>query len=155
MTAIDEQALKKQFAEAWILLDDPMKAAFALFPDQKDTGKALQIGTLWQQDHFVKLERERLKGSGGVPLTVSKEQQARDVYKIAEDEKNAVEDRLKAHRLYAEICGHIEKDKAGNVTLINQPVMLIKDKGDNEEWEQKAIEHQRKLTSGTVIDAPN
>src|ERR1700761_8801550 len=101
MSAEEIKELKQHFAAALLKLDDPAKAAFAI---TDDTGLALQIMRNWPTDAFVQLCQKDLLANGGAKTFLpSKEQQAKDVYKLAEDTKTAVEDRLKAHRLYAEI----------------------------------------------------
>lgn len=142
---------KRAFAAELLRNDgDGFKAAFALFGE--DTGKALQLGRIWLTDPVVIAEQDKLlRSSDAKTFLPSKEQQARDVYKMATDATQPIDDRLKAHRLYAEIMGHIEKPNVqAGTNILNQGVMIVRDAGSNDDWEAKAIAHQRSLTNVTV-----
>lgn len=140
---------KKAFAKAWLQLDNPFQAALSLFPDS--AGIALQLAHLWINDPEVKIEKERLLNDGGAEAKTvlpSKEKQALAVWALANDEKRPTEERLKAHRLYAELRSFIEKPAAaGGTNILNQGVMIIKDHGSDEEWERRASEQQQQLIS--------
>lgn len=125
--------------------DDPFKAAFSSTPD---SSLALQLANKWQDDPIVKAEMEKLlNGNEARTFLPSKEQQARDIYRMATSEKVDTEDRLKAHRLYAEVMGFIEKPVAGATTnILNQGVMIVKDQGSDLDWQKRAAEQQRTLT---------
>lgn len=141
-----EEELKTRFAQALLLKpDDLFGAAFSVFPN--DTGKALQIASLWKNDPFVKLEMIRLMSDGdGRAYLPSKEQQCKDIYEIANSDKVDEEIRLKAHRLFAELMGHIEKPAAANNNiLVNQGVMIVRDHGTDNDWEAKTMAQQTKL----------
>lgn len=141
----DSIELKHLFAVNLLRYDnDANKAAFqtVAFP-----GDALQIARAWPDDPVVQQHVEELLNTGEAKsLMPTKERMARDVYKIATGDRDS-DVRLKAHRLYAEIMGFIEKPSSPITNnILNQGVMIVKEAGSNEEWEQKALAHQRTLT---------
>lgn len=150
----DEKELeqKKAFAMALIRFNgDASKAGFCI---EQDTGKALQIGFTWSHDEFVKAEMERVFGSAEAKKFLpTKEQQAKDVYSMAVDIKLSTDDRIKAHRLYAEIMQHIEKPKeATTVTVAVQNVMAVPFAKSEEEWENFAVRQQHQLTEASSVN---
>lgn len=59
------------------------------------------------------------------------------------------EDLAKLAKVYAEVRGFIEKpNNTANVNVYNNRVMLVKDHGDDAQWEQAAINQQRSLING-------
>lgn len=140
----NEVEFKKQFAHNLLLHDDPQKAAFATLTNP---GHALFIAVNWVNDPVVKAEVEALMQSKGAKKFLpSKERQAKDVYAIACDTGKGTEERLKAHRLYAEIMGFIEKPNVGNTTnVLNNGVMVVRDLGTDDDWANKALVQQHKL----------
>lgn len=150
--AVDRTELKLCFAANLLRSpDDPMKAAFATTPD---TGLALQIARQWIDDPVVKVEQERLLNtSEAKSFLPSKEQQAKDIYAMATNDRLATEDRLKAHRLYAEVMGHIEKPAVGGgINILTQGVMIVKDAGSDADWQEKAAQQQRALTANASVN---
>lgn len=145
MTDKDTKALMTEFAAQLLRHnDDAGKAAFAMTPD---VGLALQWAKLWPKDAFVLAEKERLLGTSlATDFLPTKEQQAKAVYILAEAPLTPVEDRLKAHRLYAELRGFIEKPNAGSVNILSQGVMIVKEAGSDSEWAERARLQQRALT---------
>lgn len=140
-------SLKHDFAANLLRYpDDPFKAAFATTPE---TGIALQIARDWPRDPVVQAEQDRLLTTGDAKSFLpTKEAQAKDIYALATSVAVADEDRLKAHRLYAEIMGFIEKPISGSTTnILNQGVMIVRDAGSDEQWQEKASAHQRLLTA--------
>jgi hypothetical protein len=137
---------KLAFAKAILRNPDCFAAALSVVAD---TGKALQIANQWPSDPIVVAEKIRIvEEEGPRSLLPTKEEQAADIYKMATDSKLAEEDRLKAHRLYAEVMGHIEKPAVDNSTkIVAQSVMIVKDHGDDKDWEQRTVEQQRTLTA--------
>jgi hypothetical protein len=141
---MSEQELKQKFAEALLKEPDAFKAAFASIPDP---GLALQAATLWVNDPIVLAHRhEFLEENGLRSILPTKEEQARDIYAIANNDKVDEEIRLKAHRLFAEVMGHIEKPTIqGGTNILNQGVMIVRDYGTDDDWEQRAKQHQQTL----------
>lgn len=143
---VDPVKQKKEFAAAWLRCnEDAHKAAFIIVPN--DPGMALQIALAWPKDPVVLAEKELLLGANDAKTFLpSKEKQARDVYDMACSTLIPVEDRLKAHRLYAELMGHIEKAAPTTaVNILSQGVMIVKDNGTDDQWERKAMAQQRTL----------
>ncbi len=141
---MDQTTLKLDFAKNMLRhSNDPFKAAFDTTPD---AGLALQIAKTWEKDEIVVAEMEKLLSTGDTSFLPTKESQARDIYSLATSENVAVDDRLKAHRLYAEIRGFIEKPTQGATTnILNQGVMIVKDQGSDADWQEKATLQQRTL----------
>lgn len=138
---------KREFAAAVLRNDgDTFKAAFAISGD--DVGFALQIARAWKDDPLVLAEQERLLSTTDAKSFLpTKEQQARAIYALAMDDMRDTEERLKAHRLYAEIMGHIVKvENQSGVNILNQGVMIVRDAGSDEDWQKKVVEQQRTLT---------
>lgn len=144
---MDELQLKIEFAKNYLRHNrNGFDAAFATVPT-KSPGVALQMGRDWPKDPVVLVELERLmQGSEAKSFLPTKEKQAQDIYAIATSERVSVDEKLKAHRLYAEMMGHIEKPvPGGNVNILTQGVMIVKDAGSDEEWQEKALAQQRRL----------
>jgi hypothetical protein len=146
----DDREQKTKFAEAWLRdPDHPIDAARIVF---NDLGIALQVGSTWVNDPFVLAEKARLFIElGPKNFLARKEDQAREIYKICLNDKLSTDDRLKAHRLYAEIMGHIEKPQTNiQNNLVTGNVLYVPAFQSQEEWERKAIEQQRSLTSDAI-----
>lgn len=149
---MDELTLKHAFAAALLRHDgDAFKAAFAAC---SNSGIALQIARAWINDPIVKAEQERLLSSNDArSFLPTKEQQARDIYTLATDEAREPEDRLKAHRLYAEIMGHIVKEvPSSSINILAQGVMIVRDAGSDDDWQEKASRQQRTLTADASVN---
>jgi hypothetical protein len=136
--------LKTAFAAALLRYpDDAYTAATTVIPD---LGKAMRACTEWVKDPFVRAEQLRLLGERGAKsFLATKEDQAKDIYALATKSMDE-EIRLKAHRLYAEIMGNIEKPSNTGTVIAVQNVMIVKDHGDDTDWERKAVSQQRILT---------
>jgi hypothetical protein len=144
--------LKKDFAANLLRYpDDPAKAAFATTPS---TGLALQIAKNWIADPVVLAEQDKLlAGEGAKSFLPTKEAQARDIYAIATSMAIGVDERIKAHRLYAEVMGFIEKPNAGNaINVLNQGVMVVRTAKDDQDWEDTAVDQQRKLIAHATVN---
>ncbi len=150
------ERLKKQFAR--LLLNDPdnpFKAGLALF--QPDTGKAMYVADFWPKDPVVLAEcRALLDEHGTLAFLPDKARVAREVYVLASNEQKPTAERLQSYRLYADMMGFIEPKTNINNGVINNnqgaKVMVIKDHGNAENWEKKAIDHQRKLQADAMAD---
>jgi hypothetical protein len=142
---MDDTGLKLEFAANLLRNNnDAAKAAFATTPN---VGFALQMAHKWPLDPVVIAEKDRLLISPDAKSFLpSKEIQAQDIYAMATNAKFDPDDRLKAHRLYAEIMAFIEKPVPGTTTnILNQGVMIVKDAGTDADWQAKASEQQRAL----------
>jgi hypothetical protein len=149
---MDIHAIKLQFAAQLLKHEnDAHKAAFATVDDP---GLALQLARMFD-DPVVVAERQRLLGSSDAKSFLpNKSKQLVDIYALATDKMQTAEDRIKAHRLYAEISGFIEKPQSGaGINVLNQGVMIVRDHGDDSDWEEKTIQQQRTLTGhGSAIN---
>lgn len=147
-----DQEMKIRFAEALIANDgNAFEAALSIVGD---TGEALQIAQNWPNDSEVKQAKIDLIEKNGLrPYLPTKDQQAKDIYDMAKDQKLDAEYRLKAHRLYAEIMGNIDKPNPNSNVVNFQTVMIVKSHGDDVDWEKKAIEQQRTLILTAGNDA--
>lgn len=151
MSEPTERELKTKFAEA--LLKNPDDAQACAFQVFDSPGQALQLAYKWASDPEVLAIRDELIEKNGLRSYLpSKEQQAKDIYVMAEDIKLDTESRLKAHRLYAEIMGNIEKPVQTNLnTQVNVGVMLVPMAANDEDWEQRAQHQQKTLIAGANV----
>jgi hypothetical protein len=148
---MDERKLKSDFALALIKTPgDPHQAAFSVIDDPSD---AMAAAKRWPSDPFVLSEIERFKADGHGIDNPDKEQQAYEIYKLATQDGVSVEDKLRAHRLYAEIKGHIERPTINNGIINNtnkvMQVAIMLDGAGNpvseNEWENAAERSQKML----------
>ena len=138
--------IKDQFA-AGLLKNpkEPFKVALLLF--NGDVQKALLAATDWIHDPYViQKKKELIEEFGEAKFLPTKFEVAREVIDVARDENDS-EVRLKAYRLYGDYLGYIEKpgDTINNQYNQNN-VMMIKDHGDDNDWESKLIEWANELT---------
>lgn len=129
------------------------EAACLTFPDQEDDNLARMAATEYQFDRVVIEETARLEREEPESDLPSKAQQARDIYNLAMGAKS-VDDKLKAHKLYAEIMGHVVKPgEAGgnNVYVDNRRVMIMPPAPVSvDEWETGAVEVQAQLVGNAT-----
>lgn len=147
--AADEEArLKTAFAIASLReRDDPFKAAMSVMPDP---GLAIFAAQNWPNDTFVCAEKMRLiEEKGETSFLPSKADQLKDIWIMCTNPKLDEEIRLKAHRLYAEIMGNIEKNPTAQLSLVNNGIIMIPVPASMDDWEKTAKQQQR----GLVLDA--
>lgn len=158
LSEVDEQELerlKKAFAFAWLYTpNEPYKAALQVF--QPHTGKALWVADNWLTDPIVIDEKDRLlKEHGSLHFLPDKTQIAREVYELAQSSKSTSE-KLASFKLYSDIMGFVEPKTINNNGVINNnqgaKVMVIKDHGTNEEWQEKARQQQSALRQKALQD---
>ena len=153
----DDLELKKQFALALLKTpDDPFEAGIAVFGN--NTGEALRVSRRWLDDPDVlRFKEEALKLVGEASFLPTKTQLAREAYKLAIDIKLHADDRIKAMRLYADINGYIEKNGPviNNNILTTNKVMLVRDTGTTEEWENKMALQQSRLIEDANAERVN
>lgn len=151
LTIQNEGELKLKFAAALLRFPgDAFKAALDIFGT--DTGRALYAASHWLQDPVVLAEKERIVEDGGeMALLPTKADLARKVWEMATDETKFVEfkDRLEALKYYGALRSFVDKPAEskgeGNTNVVAQNVMIVRDHGTNEQWENKLAEQQRKL----------
>lgn len=145
--AVTETEGKKRFAR--LLLQHPgdaRRCAEILCAEVgiSDGNVAIQIMRAWPNDPVVIEEQERLLATEGEETFLpSKSDLARLVWGIADSQTAAAEDRLKAAKQYAELMGYVVKTP--QVAIQVNKVMQVKDFGEDDEWERKALEQQNKL----------
>jgi len=127
------------------------EAACLSFPDEADAQLCLKAMNEWPRDPIVIEELARLAKAENAAELPGRDQQARDVYRLAADTTKSVDDRLKAHKLYADLMGHVTKPDAGaNVYIDNRRVMMMPPAANSmDDWEATATKHQ----AGLVVDA--
>jgi len=149
---MDESEQKKKFAIAVLHNpSDPFQCAKEIFGE--DPGKCLQVFQLWQEDIEVRqYQADYLREHGADATLPTKETLAREIYDVAHDGKVDVDTRLKFYKLYGDILGFINKpgSTVTHNTQINNKVMVIKDHGTDENWEQNLIKQQQRLVSDNV-----
>ena len=153
MSNEEDKEYKTYFAEFLLdTPDDPFKAALKVFPE--NINRALRVAKEWYRDPFVLSEIKRIKTKGTDLETLPTEADlAREIWdraKLADSDDDAV----KLFKLYAEVRGFINKPKDGaKINLnVNPNVMVVKDKGDDSDWEARLRRQQRKM-KGDVEDA--
>lgn len=143
--SFDTDENKALFAEA--LLRTPnsaFKAAKTVFIKHSDNAYALYASIYWPTDDFVVAkQKEFLKEGGEAKYLPTKSQVSRQIHNVSE-KVNDADLELKALRLFCDVRGFIEKPG----TVINNQissVMLVKDHGTDEDWEEKIVLQQQKL----------
>lgn len=127
-------------------------AAKAVFPE--NSGQALYVSTLWVTDADVlRFQEEAREDLGDGHFLPKKADLAREAWLLATTNTIAVDDRLKAMRLYADIQGYIEKQGTvvNNNILTNNKVMVVKSYETDEEWANKLSEQQTKLITDADV----
>jgi hypothetical protein len=148
--AMSDQDAKKAFALA--LMERPGKpfdVAFALFPSNSETSRALQAATEWPSDPDVlEFQRNITADPQQAGILPSKYQAAREVLdrarKCRDDETYA-----KLMSLYCTIMGQIDKpgqpiSATSNTLNIGKVIMMPAPLGV-EEWSRNATSQQRNL----------
>ena len=139
---------KKKLAFAALLLkaktpEEAFSAARDIEPDE--IGRALWIAHHWPHDEAVKAEMVRLKKTGAEEADLpTLADLAKNVWHLATH--GCHDERIKASKLYAEMRGFIKKPDTGvSVNVNNNRVMVIREKGTNEEWEDGVAKQQAAL----------
>lgn len=148
---------KKLFAARLLQIDianpqDIFKVAMEFAPPG-DYGAALLIQREWTNDPIVIEERIRLVNEG---LTVDendiiKKKLVDRLMKIIDDPKAWAEDVIKAAKEIASISGITDENKTiinnNNTAFVTNKVMVVKDHGNDDEWEAKLLAQQEALTA--------
>jgi len=156
---MDVETLKKQFSLALFLVPgNAFKAACVVFPD--DLNMACIKAVEWNNDPEVLAEIERLKNiedkalkdeEENLSLVPSKNEALELAWNLANNRLVEPRDRVNALKLFNEVAGYMP-DKTINKNVVTEVktnrVMVIKDFGDNEAWEKRAIDQQRELVNG-------
>jgi hypothetical protein len=152
-------AKKREFAKHLIRRpNEPFKAAAYIYPDQANIGNRLIVAHDWPNDPIVIMEMDRLLMDDTVSIMPTKNQIAFEVYSVGMKSSDD-EVKIKALKLYCDINGHTSTNNTINIQNNNKTVgtqnsvMLIKDHGTNENWEDRLLEQQHKLLN-TDVDKP-
>lgn len=149
----DNVERKKRFAAEFLKsttksMEDAFRITCTLFG--ADTRAAMEAAREWPHDpEVIGYTNELVSELGDLHFLPTKADLAMLVWNISNDGRLPVEDRLKAARLYGDIRGFIERQQAGTVVnnnvLMQNKVMLVKDHGTDESWEQQVAAQQRRL----------
>lgn len=142
MTELEE---KEKFANAFLEMKDPFKAALFVF-EGMPTQKALKAATEWPNDPEVKGFIKAIKDKEeSIDTLATKKDLAQDIWDRMQNCRFP-DDYSKLAKLYAEVRGFIEKPDNKPVVTINQNrVMVVKDLGSPDDWQKKAEQQQRDL----------
>lgn len=122
------------------------EAACLTFPEDAYNNLVWKAVQEYPYDKIVIEETARLQSTQTENTLPSRAEQARDIYNLARGAKT-VDDMLKAHKLYAELMGYIQKPNAagGNVVINNRVMVMPALPSNDDEWEQQAVAQQAKL----------
>lgn len=133
-------------------LEGRFEAAVLTFPEFELHQLAHKAAAEYPYHPFVIDELARLATVEPVDNLPTREQQARDVYNLASDLTKSIDDRLKAHKLYADMMGHVQKPGTGTGDTYNidqRRVMYFpmtpRTPEDIEAWERRAERQQETL----------
>jgi hypothetical protein len=147
---INEQ--KKLFAREFLKSNEAFKAARVVCRD--DMPRALDMASSWPSDPVVREYMDAIvSDEGEMKFLPQKSDAAGLAWELANNPRSETETRIKALKLYAEICSFIEKPQTNlqvnNMT--NNQVMLVADHGTDQQWEQKLAEQQRQLVTDASV----
>lgn len=151
-----EDDLKRRYAEALLRCEGKPYADYAAAIEifgKAQIAKTLEVSKTWPNDPIVIEHRDEIiKERGGTAGLPDKTDIARKLWDMGKDETGKVADkeRIAALRLLADIQGHIPK---GSTTINNsnsnnsltQNVMVVKDHGPDDAWEDKLKKQQSDL----------
>lgn len=139
-----DEEYKRLFAKNLIELKDPFKAAIATFPG--DNKASLRASFEWPNDPLV---LDIVKESSKPPDLDSLPSKVDLAQSIWDRMNRAIEDVdfMKLAKLYGDVRGFIDKpaQTALNVNNVTNKVMVVVDKGSDEDWEKKLLESQGRL----------
>lgn len=142
-----EPQFKRDFAGYLKRGFSAFNAAMRLWPDNAPT--AYHYSEVWPNDPYVLQCMAEIQDELDQSLAPpSKEKMAKELYD--KSQFWAPDDQIKAKRLVADLLGYTNKD-APQVVVNNTQnrVMIVKDFGTDDEWENRATSQQSKL----LIDA--
>ena len=130
--------------------DDTFRAALVAF--NNNPLDALNNHLAWAQRLDIREYQEKMLSKHAADFGMpSREGLARDLYRLAMDDKIAPDTRLKFFRLYAETRGFIEKPGTtvnNNTMNVSNRVMVVKDHGATQSWEDNLKAQQQRLLNG-------
>ena len=148
----EELTAKLQFADNMVRRPgDPQGAARSIVPG--NTELMLYMAQHWPYDETVVAEMKAIREENDpMDLLPSKAEFAREVWTRLTARRVDNEDFTKLGKLYADVCGYIDKPQT-NVAVMtnsNNKVMVVNQKGTDEEWSKKLIRQQKKLVSAAT-----
>lgn len=133
--------------------NDPFAAALKAFGDAQQA--LIASRTLIHDPEIEQLKQDALAEFGAEAFLPSKEQLARDIYNVATGKWVDDDDRIKGFKLYAEVMGWLNKGGTvinnNNSLVDNRSVMVVKDHGTDEQWEEAARLQQAKLIENAAV----
>lgn len=136
--------LKIKFAEGLFANKPAFDVATEIFDSP---GQALVMSKLWPEDPVVLTHLKELEEELGSNL-VTKDEYAKAVYLEATTTRDP-DIRHKFFKLFGDIQGYLTKPQTNitaNVQNVSNRVMIVKENGSIEEWENKLRTQQDKLT---------
>lgn len=122
---------------------DRLKAAMAVYPNDMVKAVTLSKAGIEKKNTVAIVEEDE-----DIKLP-SKAEHCKELYTIFKDVNYSLKERLVASHQFAEIQGTIQKPgTVVNNNIMQQKVMVVKDYGTNENWEEKLRIQQQKLVSG-------
>lgn len=124
---------------------DSYQIAFDMFP--ANPNRAVLAGGHWRADPIVIGELSRLRTAQTIAAETLPTQTdlARTIWLKMQDctDPDAF---VKLAKLYAEVQGMLKKPSDGtNDKTVRMPVMLVKDHGEDSDWERRLVANQNKL----------
>ena len=138
-----EAQFKAQFTAFMLQGFTPFMSALKIWPN--NNGYCAAIAARWKDDPEVQAAIAEAKQNAATKVP-TKEELARELYERGKSMED--DEYVKTTRLVAEMLGYMPK--AGDINIsagntINERVMIVKDKGDDAEWEAKLARQQQKL----------
>lgn len=111
--------------------------------------RAGMAAIVWGQDLSILDEVQERRRKGFDESIVSKDVLTAEVLAIARTDQVGVKERLEAYKLAATMNGFIEKGNGGVNVQVNR-VMIVKDHGSDDNWEESVKVQQQRLMAGHV-----
>ena len=106
-------------------------------------GGALQMNASWSNDPIVLAEVDRVRNSNTESCTPTKLTVLETLWDMINNPSTKSKERIDALKLYSELKGYVADKSDGDKASIN--VMIVKDHGDDNEWEKKTMSQQKAL----------
>lgn len=147
---LKDEHLKRRFAANWVKQPD---YAYPLIAEIIGTNTpylynlSIAAYSQWPSCPFVLAEMQKIRDSmGEAALLPTRESVALEILKVAREAKSAQE-KLAGYKLYNEMMGHNKPNSGGNLNLYTQKVLVVPDKGSEDNWSNGAVAQQQKLVS--------
>lgn len=143
MTDLELDQKKKRFA--FEILKAPGESFSIAKSLLGDTPAAFDAAGSWIADPIVLEEKDRLiEAHGQRYFLPTREDMVRDILKRASFSDN--DGYTKLMKLASEMLGYIEKPGTSVTTNVQMnPIMIVKDHGSDDDWENKVSNQQRSL----------